>query len=211
MRQLIGSALVQIMACRLVGAKLLSHPMLEYCQLDNWEKTSVNLLIVINTFSFKKMHSKMSSAKCRPFCPGVDELMGFWPQHELFQIDDDDNTLQWRHNERNGVSINQPRDCLLNHLFKRRSKKTPKLRVTDLCAGNSPVTGEFPVQRANGAENVSIWWRHHAWNFQVPVPCIYGGSNFVITMSWLYWAISSHSTDYSVALVSYEVICLYVI
>ena len=26
---------------------------------------------------------------------------------------------------------------------------------------NSPVTGEFPVQRASNAENVSIWWRHH--------------------------------------------------
>ena len=30
-----------------------------------------------------------------------------------------------------------------------------------LCAGNSPVTGEFPTQRASNAENVSIWWRHH--------------------------------------------------
>ena len=27
--------------------------------------------------------------------------------------------------------------------------------------GNSPVTGEFPAQRASNAENVSIWWRHH--------------------------------------------------
>ena len=42
-----------------------------------------------------------------------------------------------------------------------RSKKTSKLRVTGLCAGNSPVTGEFPTQRASNAEKVSIWWRHH--------------------------------------------------
>ena len=40
-------------------------------------------------------------------------------------------------------------------------KKTSKLRVTGLCAGNSPVAGEFPAQRASNAENVSIWWRHH--------------------------------------------------
>ena len=33
--------------------------------------------------------------------------------------------------------------------------------VTGLCAGNSPVTGEFPAQRASNAENVSIWWRHY--------------------------------------------------
>ena len=48
---------------------------------------------------------------------------------------------------------------LLNYLFRRRSKKTSKL--TSLCAGNSPVTGEFPTQKASKAENVSIWWRHH--------------------------------------------------
>ena len=44
---------------------------------------------------------------------------------------------------------------------RRRSKKAAKLRVTGLCKGNSPVTGEFPAQRASNAENVSIWWRHH--------------------------------------------------
>ena len=40
-------------------------------------------------------------------------------------------------------------------------KKTSKLRVTGLCVGNSPGTGEFPAQMASNAENVSIWWRHH--------------------------------------------------
>ena len=40
-------------------------------------------------------------------------------------------------------------------------KRTSKLRVTGLCEGNSPVTVEFPVQRARNAENFSIWWRHH--------------------------------------------------
>ena len=44
---------------------------------------------------------------------------------------------------------------------RRRSKETSKLRVTGLCAGNSPVTGEFPAQKASNAENVSIWWRRH--------------------------------------------------
>ena len=51
---------------------------------------------------------------------------------------------------------------LLNRLFRRRSKKTSRLRVIGLCAGNSPVTGEFPTQKASNAENVSVWWRHHA-------------------------------------------------
>ena len=44
---------------------------------------------------------------------------------------------------------------------RRRSNKTSKLRVTGLCAGNSPVAGEFPAHMASNAENVSIWWRHH--------------------------------------------------
>ena len=69
--------------------------------------------------------------------------------------------LQWRHNERDCVSNHQPRDCLLNRLFRRRSKKPWKLRVTGLCAGNSPVTRESPAQRSSNVENVSIWWRHH--------------------------------------------------
>ena len=41
-------------------------------------------------------------------------------------------------------------------------KKTSKLLGTGLCVGNSPGTGEFPAQMASNAENVSIWWRHHA-------------------------------------------------
>ena len=52
---------------------------------------------------------------------------------------------------------------LLSRFFGLRSKKTSKLRVTGLCAGNSPGTGEFPAQMASNAENVSIWWRHHAY------------------------------------------------
>ena len=30
-----------------------------------------------------------------------------------------------------------------------------------LCAWNSPMTSEFPAQKASYTENVSIWWRHH--------------------------------------------------
>ena len=63
-------------------------------------------------------------------------------------------SLPWRHNGRDSVSNHQPHDCLLNRLFRRRSKETSKLRVTGLCAGNSPGTGEFPTQMASYAENV---------------------------------------------------------
>ena len=34
----------------------------------------IEILIAIETFSFKKKHLKMSSGKCRPFCLGLNEL-----------------------------------------------------------------------------------------------------------------------------------------
>ena len=75
-------------------------------------------------------------------------------------------SLRWRDNGRNSVSNHQPHDCLLNRLFRRRSKKTSKLSVTGLCARNSPRTGEFPARMASNAENVSIWWRHHVYEMK---------------------------------------------
>ena len=47
-------------------------------------------------------------------------------------------SLHWRHNDHEGVLNHQPHGWLLNRLFRRRSKKTSKLRVTGLCVGNSP-------------------------------------------------------------------------
>ena len=81
--------------------------------------------------------------------------MGYWMYTENIQ------PLQWRHNERDSVSNHQTHDRLLNGISRCRSKKTSKLSVTCLCAGNSPVTGEFPEQRSSNAENVFVWWRHH--------------------------------------------------
>ena len=79
------------------------------------------------------------------------------PVHILFF----NYALLWRHNGCDGVSNHQPHGCLLNHLFRPRSKKSSKIRDTGLCARNSTETGEFPAQMASNAENVSIWWRHH--------------------------------------------------
>ena len=46
-------------------------------------------------------------------------------------------------------------------VYSAQIKETSKLRVTGLCVGNSPVTGEFPAQKASNVEDFSIWWRHH--------------------------------------------------
>ena len=75
--------------------------------------------------------------------------------------------LKWRHNERDGVSNHQPHDCLLNHLFRHRSKKTSKLRVTGLCEGihrwpvNSPhIMVNFRTDPHNPHPIVPPWGRH---------------------------------------------------
>ena len=105
--------------------------------------------------------------------------------------------LQWRYNERDGISNHQPHDCL----FRRRSKKTSKLRVTGLCEGNSPVTVGFPAQRGvSNAENVSNWWRHHDIANIVTADDLATWGIHIITRHCQYHdccrrGISSHGTD----------------
>ena len=82
----------------------------------------------------------------------MNRLITFWWRKPGFATD---VALRWRHNGHDGVSNHQPHHCLLNRLFGCRSNKTSKPRVTGLCAGNSPGTGEFPAQMASNAENVS--------------------------------------------------------
>ena len=73
----------------------------------------------------------------------------------------EDVTLQWRHNERDGVANHRSLDCILNRLFRRRSKKTSKLCVTGLC-------GERWIPRTKGQWRgkcfhlmTSSWLFHH--------------------------------------------------
>ena len=90
-------------------------------------------------------------------CRNVIDIVQYWST----MYRDSAVALRWRNSGLDGVSNHQPHDCLLNRLFRHRSKKTSNLRVTGLCVGYSPGTGEFPAQRASYAEKVSIWWRHH--------------------------------------------------
>ena len=97
-------------------------------------------------------------------------------------------TLRWRHNGRDGVSNHQPHDCLLNRLFSCKLNKTSKLRVTGLCVGTSPVTCEFPAQRASNAENVTIWWRHHESEYGRCLPlCKYFHVRIMGTVTFIWY------------------------
>ena len=60
-------------------------------------------------------------------------------------------TLQWRQNDRDGVSNHQPHGCLLNRLFRRRSKKT-----------------------SSSASLAFVWGIHRdRWAYTIIIRCIY--------------------------------------
>ena len=84
------------------------------------------------------------------------------------------DTFQWRHNERDGVSNHQPHDCMLNRLFRRRSKKISKPCFTGFCEGNSPVNDEFPAQHL--IQNFCSWWRHQMETSSVLLAICVGNS-----------------------------------
>ena len=82
--------------------------------------------------------------------------------------------LQWRHNERDGVSNHQPHDYLLNRLFRRRSKKYQSSASLAFVT----LTGEFPAQRPVKRkmfplDDVTMIW---AWYLTVRL-CRYNDEN----------------------------------
>ena len=132
------------------------------------ETLSPFLTLLCRGINWWSMDSPHKWATLRSFEISSNELIMIW----------DAMAPMWRHcNQRDRKSNMTAHYCDVImgrvrlkspalHLFtqpfsRRRSKKTSKFRVTGLCVGNSPGTGEFPAQRASNAENVSIWWRHH--------------------------------------------------
>ena len=85
---------------------------------------------------------------------------------------------------------------------RRRSKKTSKLHVTGLCEGNSPVTDEFPAQRASNAKIVSNWWRHHEIDHRWLCD-IFLGTNMAF-LPKIVWPIIKNSVHTVCALGSYQ-------
>ena len=52
-----------------------------------WETKFIEILIGIQAFSFTKMHLKMSSAKWRPFCLGLNVFSGDVNQSYIYDMD----------------------------------------------------------------------------------------------------------------------------
>ena len=107
-------------------------------------------VLLVETSGLVWVRSRRRSWLVTWFCyqliakPGDKTVAPLWPDRFI--------PLQWRHNGCNGVSNHHPDNCLFNCLFRRRSKKNSKLRVTGLCVWgihrwpvNSPHKG--PVAR----------------------------------------------------------------
>ena len=140
-----GSSLRKITIYRLIGNKAFSVSKQIYHGHDNKKHIKWTTSIHMDSFIQENW---------------IDVTLCKFIVYYQWHIESSCNSLQWRHNGSYGVSNHRRLDCLLNRLFRRRSKNTLKLCVTGLCEGNSPVTGGFPAQMANYAENVSIWWSH---------------------------------------------------
>ena len=87
--------------------------------------------------------------------------------------------LHWHLKGHDGVLNHRRFECLLIHMFKRRSMKTSKFCVTSLFVGKPSVTDGFPSQRTSNAENVSIWWCQHgtfccnlSWLTKISTMCV---------------------------------------
>ena len=68
----------------------------------------------------------------------MDIMDKFW---DLSLIWVSEKSLQWHHNEWDGVSNHQPHDCLFNHLFKAQSKENIQ------ALRHWPLWGEFTGDR----------------------------------------------------------------
>ena len=94
----------------------------------------VNIKLPINCSSeFKIGAHYYVRYKYTPF--NSESLCGYWGDiwclhHAVTSLLIHKHITMMSHNERDDVSNHQPHDCLLNRLFRRRSKKTSKLRVT---------------------------------------------------------------------------------
>ena len=109
---------------------------------DYWYLVA-SLFIINNYFSFSGVDTNPSLPSNSSFRISLPNIyMRRYVEAINLPMNDDARSVtcpsHWRHNDHDGASNHQPHCCLLNRLFRRRSKKTTKLRVTGLCAGNSP-------------------------------------------------------------------------
>ena len=116
-------SLVQVMDWRRAGDKPLPEPMMTHFN-DAYIRNPASVTLRWFPFDNTNMYFHFISF----FATGMSQGAGIHSHARQ-------KHLQWRHIERDGVSSHRRLDCVLNRLFRRRSKKTSKLRVTGLFEG----------------------------------------------------------------------------
>ena len=157
------------MACCLSGSKPLTEPKQTYCPWTLRSKFQWNFTSKYGYFPSRQCIKKCCLQGGSHFCCGsilfkqiprktisglASSLNVFsWVFcHRMGNVDSV-HTLQWRHNERNGISNHQPHDCLLNPLFKVQIKENIKApRHWPLCG---EFTGDWwiPSTKGQNAKN----------------------------------------------------------
>ena len=95
--------------------------------------TSIPEIVSVSSADF---HISYSNVMCK-ISSWLEQSFGTFIDDNLSK----NITLQWRHNELDGISNYQHLNSLLNRLFRRRSQKTSKLHVT------GPLWGEINGDR----------------------------------------------------------------
>ena len=118
---------------------MLLHCSVGECTLWNF---AVNLLSAKILIRWKYVESNLDHVKCQ--ISGMDSI-----NHYV------DVIMETKASQITSLTI--PYSIVYSGGDQRWHQRSASLAI---CAGNSPVTGEFPAQMASNAENVSIWWRH---------------------------------------------------
>ena len=143
MRQIAGPSLVQIMVCRLFGAKPFPEPILTIYQWDQWEQTlkkwNRNTTIFIEENTFQNIFCKMS-----PFLFRLQWVSSYLYRGVLFGEFHCTETMVPRNSIRSGQKWPVFSNAISSWW---RHQMDALSALLALCVGNSPVTGEFPSQR----------------------------------------------------------------
>ena len=123
-------------------------------------------VIEINSRSFTNTDRKMRTRtmfavkKCcrneaKLYSSSCDDYLSLYSHHLTWNITVMLKWARWH--------LKSPASRLLSQPFAQAQIKEniKATRHWPFCKGNSPVTTEFPTQRASNEENVSIWWHHH--------------------------------------------------
>ena len=94
-------------------------------------------------------------------------------------------TIQWRHNERDGVS-NHMRSLFAQPFVQEEIKKHQSSALLPLVRGIRRWPVDFPSRRASNAERVFIWWCHHEIFLLVNIMVADG-----MGIEWWHW-LNSH-------------------